>query len=95
MVEETGIDDAIPCADIPEFKRIRAVDISFSNNDTSNGEVTGPICTLLYSKNPYVDPSTIREHAFRWDDIEDQGVQESVRQLLGRVLNFEFLSLST
>ena len=93
-LEERECDNAIVAADIPESNRVRAIEVIFSSKDEQNNDL-GTSCTLIYCVHPYGQPSSLKRHTFEWEGIGDQAVQESVSLLLGRALNFEFLSIAT
>ena len=90
-LEEGGYEDAVVAADIPESNRMRVVDILFPTSRSSEEYSLSPDCTLVYHVYPYNRPSSLRHHDFQWDGMTDKAVQESVRRLLKRASNFEFV----
>lgn len=91
-IEGTGHADAIVAADIPWTNRIRAREVMFSDPELEDADDRGACCTLVFSTQPYRSLSSIKRHTFKWEDVTDKALQGSVSRLLGRMLNFDFLS---
>lgn len=91
-IEERSLKEVITCADVPPEARIRLVDISFPEAK-SGDDSEGSLCMLNYAKMPY-DGKNNDVKLFRWKDMpKDKSVQESVKQLLGRVMRYEILAI--
>ncbi|ETN41333.1 uncharacterized protein HMPREF1541_03268 [Cyphellophora europaea CBS 101466] len=91
-IEERAVPEVINCADVPPEARIRLIDISFPEAK-SGDDTEGALCMLTYSKAPH-DGKNNDVQLFRWKDMpKDRSLQESVKQLLRRVMRYEILSI--
>ena len=91
-LEQKGCEDAIVAADILRSNKIRAVEVKFRRSKVKHHDGRGASCKLVYLTHPYTSLSSIQSRTFEWEDVTDQALQESVSGMLGRMLNFEFLS---
>jgi hypothetical protein len=88
-LEEKGFEDAILAVDIPEWNRVRALDINFPSSIVER-KPGSTLCILRYSVSPYDGCHHAKSHAFEWDDVGDSAVQSSIVKLLERMVTFQF-----
>lgn len=92
-IEERSVAGVMNCGDVPAESRIRLIDISFPESK-SGDDSKDSLCMLRYAKMPY-DGKSNDVRLFPWEDMpKDSSVQDSVKQLLGRVMRYEILSIS-